>query len=133
MKAIKFVSSNADVITAALKEVAGNATTHTFGHAHEIDNLLKVQDIKLEKLVGAKKYKAGALCSLYSCRDSVARSYRGTRIGTVVKLERRSSEWYIVAINRRDVYQDGDTADSLLLTDEQDVRAVALLRSTYGR
>jgi hypothetical protein len=119
----------ANQITAALREINGKATSHTYTHGYEILDALAFYDAKLEKMLGGKKYLPGAVVYLES-GDCVPNAYKYTRIGSRVRCERRSSAWYVTEIKCTDLYKAGGK-NSIALTEEQDARAVKILRDGY--
>jgi len=111
MKPIKITAANTEAINAALKAVNGKATIHTFTHAWEIAGLVNAADAELARIQLPKTMHVGAKYHAVS-GDKVSNSYAkkaGTRIATNVRLERRSTGWFLVGIEADEVWQQGGT------------------------
>lgn len=130
-KAIKISADNASKINALLDEVNGKATAHTYTDASEIIALAEVAEKKVVKLVGSQKDAVGAKAVAES-GGPVANSYRNSRIGTQVVIERRPTGWFIVDARSVNLYSDGGHKMKLAFTAEQDAKAVAVLRMQYS-
>lgn len=128
-KAIKITESNAAAIEAALKEVNGKAYSHTYNTATEIFALAQSSEKSLEKMGIAKARRSGAIVWSVS-GEAVANSYKGTRLGTQIRLERRSSDWYLMEVTTARLWKEGGFTD-LVLTKAQDEEAVANFRKQY--
>jgi hypothetical protein len=130
IKAINITAANAKKIEAALAAVNGRATSHTFTTYAAIEQVATILESKLDRLGIAKKYRAGASGTATS-GDSVAKAYRHARNVTDIRLERRSSAWFLVAIGEATAYAEG-SLPRLALTKAQDALAVANLRDAYS-
>lgn len=129
MKAIKITTENLNAIKATLDEINGRATAHVYS-ASEIIELAQGAESRVYGLLGRKDDMKGAV--LHACSGTkVAKSYRGKRIATRVKLERRSSEWWLVDASTTDLFPDQGGYERLSLTTAQDARAVEVLREQY--
>ena len=127
LKAINISSANAKKIETALAEVNGRATAHTFTTFAEIEQIATSLERKLQGLGIAKKYRAGASGTARS-GGSVAKAYDYARKATEIRIERRSSTWFLVAIYEATAYAEG-SHPRLMLTESQDAVAIANLRS----
>lgn len=128
-KSIKITESNAAAIVAALKEVNGKNREHTYSSYSAISELAASAERKLEKLGIAKARRAGAVMHATS-GEKVANSYKNTRTGTLVLMERRSSDWYLVSASAHTLFKEGGSA-TLHMTKAQDEEAVANSRKQY--
>lgn len=131
IKSIKIVADNAGAIELALRAENGWSTAHTFTTFSEIESLAVRAEEKMEELGIPKPARAGATYERAS-GGSVAKSYRNTRVITLIKLLRKSAGWYLVAVGTATVWPSGYTGKTgLTLTAEQDARAVAVFRKNY--
>ncbi len=112
-----------------LNGVNGDARDHTF-NARDILWLTQQIEDELAALGIPKKDRNGA--AVYaSSGDAVPNSYKYKRIGTGVRLLRGSTHWFLVSAKRETIWQEGG-GYRLVLTQEQDAKAVAVLRSGYA-
>ena len=132
VKAIKIVADNAAAIEAALSSVNGKATAHTFTTAHEIIDLAERAESTLFYLLARKADMKGAVITATSGGSSLPNSYKYSRVVTHVKIERRSSSWWLVEIESGSLSTNQQGGVHLTLTKEQDERAVEVLRKQYG-
>lgn len=133
MKDIKITASNLPAIEAALAQVNGKASEHTYTNAADIVRLAQRAENAVARLVGAKKHAPGAQMRALS-GEAVSNSYNSkgyTRAATWVNIERKSSAWYLTRCERGDVGQGGGY-ERLMLTPAQDALAVAKFRKSYG-
>lgn len=131
IKSIKIVAENAGAIELALRAENGCATAHTYTTFSEIESLAVRAEEKMEDLGIPKSARAGATYERAS-GGSVAKSYKSTRVITLVQLQRKSADWYLVAVGVATVWPSGYSGKTgLTLTAEQDARAVAVLRENY--
>lgn len=130
MKPIAIVEKNKAKIEAALEEVNGRATAHTYTSYAEIEQEASAAEKRLGGLLLKKDFQ-GAICYAES-GSAVAKSYKNTRIGTRIKIRRGSSAWFLESIEAITLYTDGGHAQRLALTQEQDVAAKAKLSTLYA-
>jgi hypothetical protein len=133
MKPIKITESNKAAIEAALKEVNGTASAHTYTDFFEIENLAEAAEKQLEAVHVVKAKRAGAKWTETS-GGAVAKAYSkkgGTRIATRVTIERRSAGWYLVEAKKTEIWERGGGAGSLALTREQADAAVAAFKTRF--
>jgi hypothetical protein len=130
MKPIKITEKNSAAIVAALAAVNGKATAHAWTTFGDIDYLARVAEVKLLDLVGSQKAAVGASFRATS-GSKVANSYKYSRSGTAVTLERRSTGWFLVHAAEQTLYPNTGGDRRLVLTQAQDAKAVEVLRSTY--
>jgi hypothetical protein len=130
LKAININAANARKIEAALAAVNGRASAHTFTTFAEVEQVATTLERKLQGLGIAKKYRAGAGGTARS-GDGVAKAYDYTRKATEIRIERRSSTWFLAAIYEATAYAEG-SHPRLVLTENQDAIAIANLRSAYS-
>ena len=126
MKTVKITKENAEKITQALADVNGKARAHTYTDFQEIESLVKMGETRLESLGVAKKDRAGAFI-LATSGGAVSNSYNNKgffRVATFVQIERKSSDWFIVKIAKREIAQKGGSV-SVCLTKEQKAGAVS--------
>lgn len=105
MKQIKIVESNAAAIEAVLDEVNGRATAHTYTHFSDILELATNAEAKLERLKIKVKSRVGAILTSES-GDSVPNCYKGSRKTTFVRIDRRSTGWFLSSVQSSSSYQE---------------------------
>lgn len=128
-KAIKITEANAAAIVDALKDANGKNREHTYNSYLAIAELAVSAEQQLEKLGIAKARRAGAAMSAIS-GDKMPNSYKYSRTGTWVCLERRSSDWYLVRASAKNLFKEGG-CNMLTMTKAQDEEAVANFRKQY--
>lgn len=131
IKAIKITAENAGAIEAALAKVNGRASAHTFTAFDQIEALARRAEEKLEEIGIVKSARNGATYESASA-GSVAKCYRGTRVVTLVELQRKSAGWYLIAVYTATVWSRGYAGKTgLTLTAQQAARAFAVFRENY--
>lgn len=130
MKLLKIVESNAAVIEAALREINGRSEAHAYTTFREIESVAAEAEKTLGELL-LKRDFAGAMWRETS-GTAVPNSYNGTRNGTSIVIERRSSAWYLVAIAQVPLYTNGGGRGRLTLTAGQDAAAKARFGARYS-
>lgn len=130
-KSIRITPANFKAIVAVLKEANGKAEAHAYTTYSEIEQLAEMAEMRATSLLGAKSRTPGAVAVSVS-GESVAKSYRGTRNGTLVRLERRASGWFLTEARSVEIYTEGGKDMRMLLTKEQDAQAIANLRTRYA-
>ena len=111
-------------ITAALHAVNGTATAHTFTSAEEMARLATIAEEWVAQVLLVLSERPGARMTCES-GDKVANSYRYSRVGTSVTLERGSSKtWYLVNCCSITLWNDAGKF-RLYLTPEQDAAGFA--------
>lgn len=128
MKAIKIVADNAVAIESALAAVNRNATRHTYTTAEEIIDLAERAESTLFYLLARKADMKGAVLAATSGVRPLPNSYKNSRTVTHVKMERRSTHWWLVEVESGTLFQSQCGGTHLTLTKEQDARAVEVLR-----
>ena len=129
MKALNITEKNKSAIEATLKDCNGKATAHSYTEFGEIEYCALQAEEKVVALVGAKDRAVGAVFYSQS-GGSVANAYKYSREGTEVRLERRSTGWFLTEVTRKAIYKDGGK-DLLFLTPDQDEAAIAKIRKSY--
>jgi len=129
MKAIKITQENSSQIEQALREVNLGARAHTYTLASDIVDLASFGEGACVNLLSAKKHFAGGVIIATSGK-AVPKSYKYRREATRVKIERRSADWYLTEVTATFIYTVGG-GKTLVLTAEQDARAVEKFRSQY--
>ena len=132
MKAIKITADNAAAIEAALSAVNGNATKHTYGIADKILELARVAERDLFNLLERKADMKGTVLTATSGGGSMPNSYKYSRTVTHVKMERRSADWWLVAVESGSLFPNQHGGTHMTLTKEQDARAIEVLRKQYS-
>jgi hypothetical protein len=130
MKALKIELSNTTAIESALHSVNGRSASHSYTTFEEVVKISERFEQRVYDILGSKKEMVGAVVRSES-GSSVAKSYKGKRASTVVVLERKSTGWFLVSINRGELWNDGGR-EYLTLTAAQDARAVEVLRKNYA-
>jgi hypothetical protein len=129
MKSIKITDTAA--ITAALAEVNGKATAHTYTHAHQVAKIAEEAEAELEAFGIPKKYRAGARYAAQS-GSRLANAYKHGAITTGVTLTRNSTGWTVASVSQITLYPGQSPQPILILTTAQDAIAVANFRSKYS-
>lgn len=129
MKALKITETNVAAIEAALAEINGRCTAHTYTSAAEIAEIARLGEVTLAEWL-PKDALPGAVITATS-GDWVPNAYRGVRIGTRVVLQRRSRGWYLISVHATTLYREGGRT-RFTLTREQHALAVARFSSQYS-
>ncbi len=129
MKTYRIEAKNAAAIESALRQVNGRAEQHAYTTFGEIERLAAVAEERLLELV----YKKDAPGAAYrkTSGGRVPSSYIGVRLGTSVRLERKTAGWYLTAVSQATLHRNGGGDGVLILTQAQDAAAVALFRKRY--
>jgi hypothetical protein len=129
MKPIRITEKNKVAIVAALAAVNGKATAHAWTTYADIEYLSMVAEKQVIDLLGSQKAAVGAKLQATS-GGKVANAYKYSRSGTWVRIERRSTGWFLVSVDHATLYSSGGSRQ-LTLTAEQDRRAIEVLRAKY--
>lgn len=133
-KAIKIAPANAKAIEAALAEVNGRATAHTFTAFGEVQNMAATAETKLGALNIPKTMRKGAAWSETS-GTAVTNAYAkksSTRAAKWVRLERRSADWFLTNVGKTEIYKEGGGPGRLTLTKEQAAKAVEVFSKQFA-
>lgn len=130
MKALKITEKNKVAIEAELSECNGKATAHAYTKYEDIAQCANIAEGKVIGLVGSQDRAIGAVFCAQS-GSSVPNAYKYTRESTSIRIERRASGWFLTDVFRKALYKDGGKK-WLVLTEQQDLAAVALLRKSYA-
>ena len=120
---IKITDVKAAEINGVFEKINGRAVSHTASH-REVFDLAAAMEAKLDALGIPKKDRAGALASGMS-GGSVPSAYKWQRTVNRFKIERKSSEWFLIDASRSDIWGNA-AASSLALTAKQ--RDIALAK-----
>ena len=123
MKFIAITVANADAIEAALRAINLKSLAHTFTTFAEVETIAARAEKEILALVGSKKSAVGAQYTAGS-GASVPNAYKYNRTGTVLRLLRRTSGWYLVGVFSKTLHKGGGT-QSITLTAEQSAKAIA--------
>jgi len=129
-KAIKIEYKNSQAIESELRAINGKKDSHTFYLSHQIDNIAKEAEEKLELLSIPKKYRSGAIYAAQS-GEELPSAYKYHASTTSVIIERKSTGWYIIDIKSTTLYPRTKPTRTLRLTKNQDEIAIAFTRSKY--
>lgn len=132
MKPIKIVpgnSANAVAIKASLDAANGKSTAHTYTDASDIWRAADAAEAQLIKMV-TKKLASGAVYTSQS-GDKLPNAYQNSRKVTTIRLERRSSDWWLVAVVCHDAYKEAGKS-RLTLTQTQRDFAVSRFCAQFG-
>lgn len=132
VKPIKIVADNAAAIEAALAAVNGKSAKHTYTLANEIIYIAESAESNLMSLLARKSGLKGAVVTATSGGSALPNSYKYTRQVTHVKLERRSTHWWLVVVEKGELFSNQSGEVRLALTKEQDERAVEVIRKQYS-
>jgi len=130
MKAIKINAANAAAIQATLLAVNGKSCTHTF-NALEIIIIAEAAEVEALGLLGSKKDVVGATM-FASSGDKLPNAYKWARQINTMRIERRSSGWWLIELNNNTLNDKSAGSTRLTLTAEQDAKAVARFKKSYG-
>jgi hypothetical protein len=129
MKPIKLNAANADKINAILAGVNGPAVGHVYRSYEDFRDRAERKILAVKDLVGGEKHTVGIKISIES-GVPVSKSYKHTRIGTRIAIERKSSGWFVTAISRCDIWPSGGPS-MIIMTPAHHDRAVNVLKSGY--
>ncbi len=129
MTLLSINSKHSEKITAALQEINGRATAHTFTHAQDIIDIADAATSYLRDLGLSKTGMKGAVVRVTSGGD-VPKAYRWRRNVNVVTLTRRPSHWYLTSVVPTEIWGSAPGPD-YFLTREQDEVVAAKARSRY--
>ena len=129
MKPVLITTKNAGKIEAALRAVNGNASRHAYTSFDEIAAEAACAERKVLALL--TKTRAVGARFMSTSGGSVPNSYKYTRVGTSVVMERRRTGWVLVGAERSTLWSTAPKS-TLVLTAEQDAAAVARLRAGYA-
>ena len=129
---IKIDIKNSAAIDAALENINGRATAHTFRVASEIIECARLAEAQLQSICLKKGSRSGAIATSIS-GGSIPNAYKYTRITTIVILRRGSSAWFLVSLSTASSFRRtaGDTYVSL--TSSQDADVTATFRAKFGK
>ncbi|MCG3772522.1 MAG: hypothetical protein JW384_03736 [Nitrosomonadaceae bacterium] len=123
---IKITDVKSVEINAVFEKINGKAVSHTASH-REVFDLAAEMEAKLDALGIPKKDRAGALAFGMS-GGSIPSAYKWQRTVNRFKIERKSSEWFLIDASRSDIWGNA-AASSLALTAKQ--RDITLAK--FGR
>jgi hypothetical protein len=130
MKAIKITAANVAAIQAALLNVNGRALSHTFT-ALEIIIIAEAAEVEVFGLLGNKKDAVGA--TVFSRSGSkLPNAYKWARQINLMRIERRSRGWWLIELVNYTANDKSAAYSRLTLTAEQDAKAVARFKKSYG-
>ena len=118
MKAIKIFTGNASQIKAALEAANGKSTAHTFTDLEDVYCAADVAEAQIIKLV-SKKLASGAVYISQS-GGALPNAYKHSRKVTTIRLERRSSDWWLVAVVCHDAYKEAGKSRLTLTQSQRD-------------
>ena len=130
MKPIRITADNRPAIKAALDAANGRATSHTCRHATHVEDLASEAEARLQALHIPKAARAGAEYAWLS-GDVLPNAYKYSVIRTRLRLARRASGWWLTVVAAVECYPRGAVGGRLILTPDQDAKAVAALRTGY--
>jgi len=126
---IKIVEANRVAINALLDKINGKSYSHTAFHKHIFD-LAASSELQLEKYDIAKKDRSGAIASGMS-GGNVPSAYKYSRIINDYTIERKSLDWFLIAVSKYANY--GNSAKPRLsLTPAQRDIAVAKFTAQFS-
>ena len=127
---IKIDLKNCGKIVQALAEVNGRASAHVFEAYTQIARLAETAETALAEFGVSKISRKGAAYTAES-GEKLPRAYKYCAQTTFVVIERGASAWYLVKIERSEIYPRQRPNAFLRLTSAQDEIAVAKLRGGY--
>jgi hypothetical protein len=126
---VKITEINRRAINVMLGEINGKSLAHT-AHDKHIFELAELMEMKLEKFGIAKKDRSGARASGMS-GGNVPTAYKYSRIVNTYTIERGSSDWFLIAANKYEIYGNA-SKDWLSLTVAQRDIAVSKFTSQFS-
>jgi hypothetical protein len=129
MKSIKINAANIQAITDALVAANGKACTHTFT-ANEIVDVALAAEFKVIALLGSKKDVVGARM-FASSGDKLPNTYKWARQINTMRIERRSSGWWLIELSNDTLNDKSAGSTRLTLTAAQDAKAVSRFKKAY--
>ena len=128
-KSIKVSKENAAAIEAVLHAANGKSYSHAYTSFAEIVGVANFAEQELTKLLGGKTNWTGATVHDRSGGE-LPNSYKYSRQCTAIKLERKSTGWFLSSASSVLAYKEAGKT-SLVLTQKQDELAIAKLRKAY--
>lgn len=107
---IKINAKNAGAIEQALADVNGNARWHTFTDYNEVEQCAEDAERRCGFLGIPKKHRRHAT-AVYTSGDTVPNSYGSKRIATRIGLYRRPTGWYLVSVERTEIWREPRRAE----------------------
>ena len=126
---IKITEANRVAINALLEKINGKSVSHT-ASAQNIFDLAYLMEVRLDKFSIAKKDRGGAIASGMS-GGNVPSAYKYSRIVNTYTIERGSSAWFLISIDK---FQNWGNAskDQLSLTPAQRDIAVSKFTAQFS-
>jgi hypothetical protein len=129
MKPVKIIDDEG-AIADLLVSVNGRAAQHTFT-VSEIFGFARDAENAAVALLGSKKAIVGAQAAMRS-GDAVPNAYKYARQLNFMTIERRSSCWWIIALDNRESREQAQGRLRLNLTAAQAESAVARFKTGFG-
>ena len=126
---VKIVEANRQKINILLGEINGKSLAHT-ANDRNIFELAELMEMRLEKFGIAKKDRSGAKASGMS-GGNVPAAYKYSRIVNSYTIERKSSDWFLIAANKIDNWGNAGK-DRLSLTPAQRDIAVSKFTAQFS-
>lgn len=127
---IKMSEPGSQELEDAIQDVNRRAKRHTFT-AYDLAFYVAVEaERRLEKLGIPKAERAGAMFRAESGTE-LPNAYHGVAIAASATILRRSKDWYLTTYERFDLWPNYRPKESLVLTSDQDERAIEVLRRGY--
>lgn len=128
---INIVDKNFEKINAALKNINGKSTSHTFNDVSEFRFKLKGIKQNLLDIIGSQLAANLSIIEITSS-SPVSSSYKHTRIANKIIILYKNKNFYIIDILRISIFPDQGGTIKYYLTAEQDEIAVKKLRKKYN-
>jgi len=113
----------------SLDKVNGNARSAT-ASAMDILNATEIAEKQLAAFGISKSSRIGAELT-YTSGGSVAKAYKYTRIANRIKAVRGGSYWYVISIDRVELFPNQDGGIKVGLNAEQEKIALAGVRAKF--
>jgi hypothetical protein len=130
MKQLKIIDGNEAAIAELLVSVNGRASQHTFA-VTEIFGIASDAENAALALLGSKKAIVGAQAVMRS-GGAVPNAYKYARQLNFMTIERRSSCWWIIALDNRESHEQAEGRLRLNLTAAQAESAVVRFKTGFG-
>jgi hypothetical protein len=116
MTAIKITPANAARIHAMLDEANGRATSHTIRACSDV---IAIADAAEDMLSALPKAERAGATLVHTPAGPSAKSYKYAAATTCLRMERRSTGWFLTSADRAEVYPRAPQRDSMTITPEQ--------------
>jgi hypothetical protein len=126
---IKICQENRSKIDAVFVNINGKSCAHT-ADDQDVIVLATAMELQMNALQIAKKDRAGATATSMS-GSNVPTAYKYSRIVNGFRIERGSSDWFLVAVSRHDVWGNAEKSRLSLTPAQRDI-AIAKFSAQFS-